>query len=894
MIKKLFIGILILLILFVGAAIAIPIIFNDQIIEKLKTSLNANVNAKVDFSDVDVSLLRSFPNLSLVLEDVEIIGKGLFEADTLAIIKRTSIDLNLMSVIRGETIGINSFTLTEPNLHLVVTESGFANWNILLEDSTSATKDEAPSNFKAELKSYEIINGKFIYDDASLNYFMQINGLNHTGNGDFTLDEFTLQTQSQIDELTVVYGGIPYLSKAKTKINTPVKINVPNMHFSFEENDIQLNELLLSFVGSIQLPNEEDVVFDVRFDAQKSAFKNFLSLVPVLYSKSFEGMQADGNFAFSGFAKGTYNDKSIPTFGVNLLVENGKIKYPGLPSSINNVQITTAITNPDGVPDNTLVDVSAFHAEFGKDPIDGKLRLSNPISDPSVDATLKGKLNLGDLTKMIPIEGIQLTGLLDANVSMKGKKSMIDKGQYDAFYSEGYVTANDINYRSEALVYPVSIPSGGLKFTSKNIQVASLFVNAGKSDFNVNGSIDNYLGYLFNRGVALKGKLDVKSGVIDVNELMGPSDPAEAAKIENTTLSVIEVPGNLDFQLFASAEKINYDNLELKNALGVVSIKDKEMLFRNFSVNTLDGRVIMDGSYSSKNPQKPVVNMNFGIEKMNIKKAFNAFNTVKLLAPIAQFTNGFFSTKMKFSTELDSDMMPVLSSISAEGLTDILQAIVDGFEPLNKLAGVLKNDRFKRIEVNNLAAKFKVENGRIRIDPFDIKKNDYSMTVQGFTGFDKSLDYLLAINIPRNALGTQTNAVVNDLAAKFSAASGIPAELGEMVKLNALVGGDISNPTIKIDLAEVKGAVNNALTAAFENKKTEIEDKINDEADKLKAAADNEVNRLKARADSIKKAEEARLKAIADSIKKAEEEKAKKKIINFIRPKSNDTTKNNN
>ncbi len=894
MTKKITLSILAILVFVIGVAFAIPILFKDQIIEKLKASINANVNAKIDFNEVDVTLLRTFPDLGLILTDLEIVGKGVFENDTMARIKETTINLNLMSVLRGETIGINAFTLTEPTVHLMVTESGFANWNIMLEDSTDKNTDSTSTNFSFNVKSYEIKNGKFIYDDAPLTYFMEINGLNHTGKGDFTLDDFVLQTNSEMEELTVVYSGIPYLTKAKAEITAPIQINLANMLFTFDENEIKLNELLLSFVGSIELPNDVDIVFDVKFDAQKSAFKNFLSLVPVLYSSSYAGMQADGNFTFAGFAKGIYNDKSIPAFGVDLAVENGKIQYPSLPSSIQNVQIKTSITNPDGVPDNTVVNVSNFHAEFGKNPIDGKLILSTPVSDPSVEASIQGKINLGDISKMIPIENTKISGIVDANLKMKGKKSMIDKGQYEAFYSEGYLTANDINYTSTSLTYPVSIPSGGFNFSPKNISVSSLFIYAGKSDFKINGSIDNYLGYLFNKGVALKGKFDLESDVLDVNELMGPTDPDEAAKIENTQLSVIEVPGNVDFQLFASADKILYDNLELTNALGIVSIKDNAMQFRNFSVNTLDGRVTMNGDYSTKNPQKPVVNMDFGIEKMNIKKAFETFNTVKLFAPIAQYTNGVFSTKMKFNTELGPDMMPILSSISAEGLTDIIQAIVDGFEPLNKLSSILKNDAFKKIEVNNLAAKFKVENGRVRIDPFDIKKKDYSMTVQGFTGFDKSIDYLLAINIPRTALGTQTNVVVNDLAAKFSKASGLPADLGDMVKLNALVGGSLTNPTITLDLAEVKGAVNNALTAAFENKKTEITDKINDEADKLKDAAQNEANRLRARADSIKKAEEARLKAIADSIKKAEEEKAKKKIINFIRPKSSDTTKKNN
>ncbi len=55
--------------------------------------------------------------------------------------------------------------------------------------------------------------------------------------------------------------------------------------------------------------------------------------------------------------KGPSNEKSLPAFNVNLSIENGKIKYPSLPSAINNIQVKSQISNPDGVMDHTVVNV---------------------------------------------------------------------------------------------------------------------------------------------------------------------------------------------------------------------------------------------------------------------------------------------------------------------------------------------------------------------------------------------------------------------------------------------------------------------------------------------------------------------------------------------------------
>ncbi|WP_225872231.1 AsmA-like C-terminal region-containing protein [Pedobacter frigidisoli] len=206
----------------------------------------------------------------------------------------------------------------------------------------------------------------------------------------------------------------------------------------------------------------------------------------------------------------------------------------------------------------------------------------------------------------------------------------------------------------------------------------------------------------------------MSSNLIDVNELMGPKvTPAEnEPKKATSKLTVFEVPGNIDFNVAAKAGRVLYDTYDITNAKGALLVKNKAITFKDMGMNMLDGTLKMNGSYATINPEKPKVDVDFGIEKMDIQKAFNAFNIIKLLAPVAKFTKGSFSTNLKFDSDLDQNMMPVYSSINAEGLTNIIQAVLDGFEPLNKLASALSSDKFKKLELNNVKTKFKIKDGR--------------------------------------------------------------------------------------------------------------------------------------------------------------------------------------
>lgn len=843
MFKKISIVIVALIVILLAAAI--PTFFRKEIDAKLKSTINNSINAKVDFKDLDLSLITSFPNLGIKINDLSIVGVDSFVKDTLANVKQLQLNVNLLSVFKGETYQIKSVDLDEPTIYAKVLKSGKTNWDIMKKDSAANNNDTTKTAFKVALKKYAIENGNITYDDASLGFFMELKNLNHNGKGDFTQDLFTLKTQSDIEKLTVKYGGIPYLNKVKLDAELPIDIDMKNMKFTFAENEIKLNELVLSAVGYLAMPNENDITMDLKFDAKQSELKNFLSLIPAIYASNFKDMEATGKFAMNGTAKGTYNEKSLPAFDVNLSIENGKIKYPSLPSAINNIQVKSNISNPDGVMDHTVVNVPAFHLEFGNVRVDGRLLLKNPTTDPFIDMALKGKLDLKELTAIFPMKDMTLTGILDANVQAAGRKSSIDKGQYEAFKASGQMLASNFTYSGKNVPMPVSVPTARMTFSPKNITLSNLTVKVGKSDFAANGSVNNYLSYFFKKNQALQGNFNLSSNLIDVNELMGPKSATTETDARKSTskLSVFEVPGNIDFKVAAKAGRVLYDTYDITNAQGAFLVKNKTITFQNMGMNMLDGTVKMNGYYATLDPKKPKVDVDFGIEKMSIQKAFGAFNTIKLLAPVAKFAQGVFSTNLKFNSDLDQNMMPVYSSINADGLADIIQATVAGFEPLNKLASALSSDKLKKLELNNVITKFKIKDGRLNVSPFDIKKDGIVMNLQGSNGLDQTMAYDLALNLPRAMLGAKANETANAMIAKLNSNAGTKVSMGETIKVNAILGGTIMKPTIglKYGAGDTKLAAKDAVNAVIAEKKAELQTKAQAKIDTAKAKVTEKV-----------------------------------------------------
>jgi vacuolar-type H+-ATPase subunit H len=270
------------------------------------------------------------------------------------------------------------------------------------------------------------------------------------------------------------------------------------------------------------------------------------------------------------------------------------------------------------------------------------------------------------------------------------------------------------------------------------------------------------------------------------------------------------------------------------------------------------------------------------INGFDIQKTFKTFATVKKLAPIAERTTGRFGTTMQLNGKLDEHMNPILPSLNGSGKLTTSGVIVENFPPLVKLADAIKMEQYKKLDVSNLNISYKFENGRVNVAPFDVNLGGIPTNISGSTGFDQTIDYSLAMNIPTSKLPSAASGAINSLITQANA-KGANFSMAENVKMNVKVGGTIDKPIVSTGLKETSGALTNQLKDKAKEEvdklKVEAEAKAREEADRLKKEATDKAN---AEADRLKKEAEAKAKAEADRLRKEAEKKAKEGLKNLF------------
>jgi len=337
----------IVLLILIGVAFAIPLLFKGKITNLIKTQVNKSLTAKVDFTDVDLSLFRNFPRLAVRLDSLRVTGTGEFAEDTLVSARQIDVAVNLLSVISGDVIKIHSIKVDQARVHAIVHKNGHNNWSITIPD-TVAQNTGAPTAskpFKMALQEYALTDAFISYRDDSSHMSSEISGLNHSGSGDFTSDLFTLQTNTRTESLTFTYGGIPYLLRAHTNVVVNFQVDNKAAKYAFKVDDLSINDLKLNTEGFIQAVNDSAYTMDIKFNAPSNDFKSILSMLPAIYQKDFASIKTSGEASFSGSVKGLYDSRHLPAYHVNLAVKNGQFQYPDLPKPVQHINITLAIGN---------------------------------------------------------------------------------------------------------------------------------------------------------------------------------------------------------------------------------------------------------------------------------------------------------------------------------------------------------------------------------------------------------------------------------------------------------------------------------------------------------------------------------------------------------------------
>jgi hypothetical protein len=252
----------------------------------------------------------------------------------------------------------------------------------------------------------------------------------------------------------------------------------------------------------------------------------------------------------------------------------------------------------------------------------------------------------------------------------------------------------------------------------------------------------------------------------------------------------------------------------------------------------------VSGFYETTNLAKPTFDVGLKMIKVNIPAAFQAFTTVQMLAPVAKYASGQVTTDLHLNGGLGKNMMPIFSALSGRGTLQTSNVALHDFPAMEKIVDVTKLQILDNPTMQALKAAFQIKEGRLFMNPFDVKLGGMTMNVAGSNGIDQSLEYTLKLQVPKSLLGGGANQAIASLASK----TGVDLSSAPLIPLGIQLGGKVTDPVVKADIGSLTTSVAQGAQTAV---KQAVEQKVDSAGMRVVQEAERQAAAIRQRAESL-------------------------------------------
>jgi len=845
--------------------IVTPLIFKGKIEAVVKEKVNDQIHATVDWTKFSLSFFRGFPDLSVSLHQVSVVGIEEFAGDTLAGLQRFELRVNPFSAIRKNLV-VKSVLVDHPLINGIVLEDGRANWDITNEAVTpeegEVAEEASGSSMTVSLKHFDITGGRIYYTDQSSEMNASLEGFNLELRGDLSMEQTELQLSADIEQLNVKMGGIRYLRDAVFNLDLLAAANLVENRYTLKENLISLNGLALGVEGDVLLLEEGAMEMDLKVFSRETSFKTILSLVPAVYLQDFESLETSGSLLLDARVTGIMKDSIMPDATLDLQVKDGYFSYPDLPKDVSDVQLLLNVDYRGSDMDASVVDLKQFHLLLGGNPFDLSMQMDHPVSDMHVAGRAQGMIDFASLKDIVPMEDMSLEGRLDTDIMWDTRLSYIEEERYEEVDLEGRLLIEGVLVEASDIPVPVTLEKVSMLFNPSMVELSTFDMMLGSSDLHMNGELENFIPYVFD-GQTLSGRLSVSSTFLNANEIL-PADEddstAPEGEVSDTIVPVppdslaqaleLTIPENIDFAMSMDFQRIEYLDIVIEKMKGSMQMTGGVAGMEHLQMDVIEGTVISTGWIDTRGE---FAEADFFLEMkgVDISSAYETFVAVEKLVPMAKYVRGKANIDMEYHSLLDNSLTPLFESIDARG-----QAYTKGLKFYNleefvPLTEVLKNEKFSNMAPDEVNVGFTIRDGRIILSPFDMDVYDSRITVSGSHGLDLTMDYKMDMNIAKSDLGAGANDLIQGMTL-LAAGAGLKIPQSDYIKVMAKLGGTFNNPKMSTDLSgnlksggeTVQAAVEEKITEEVEKVEEQVRDETGEKAKKIIADAEIEAARL--------------------------------------------------
>jgi len=458
-----------------------------------------------------------------------------------------------------------------------------------------------------------------------------------------------------------------------------------------------------------------------------------------------------GHLSADLLAKGRYapDQKLFPLTQASLQLQNGHILTPYFPRPVEDIQIRTHLTSTGISLKDIRMEVEPISFTFEEQPFILQADLSN-LDDIRYDIVTRGTIQIGKLYRVFAIDGMDIDGVLKTDLSLKGLQSDAMQGRYTKLNNQGTIKMEKIAVRYEEFPLPFFIREGLLEIDQDQIHLKGIQTTYGQSDLAINGTVSNVTGYLLEEQQPLKGKVNLASKYLLIEELKAfaqDSSSSESAK-ESTGTGVLLIPENLLVDVITDVQKVDFLGNKVDNLKAVLKLKQGNAILEKSEFVIAGTRAALSAAYAPSSPVKADFTFDIQADNFDIQKVYKEVPLFKELVSSASYAKGIASINYILSGVLDDQMSPILPSLKGSGEIRIRDAQLMNFKLMNAVSRATQRDSLTNPNVKDVVIKTAIRNNIITLERTKLKIFGFRPRFEGQVSLDGDLNLKGRLGLP--------------------------------------------------------------------------------------------------------------------------------------------------
>ncbi|WP_343746672.1 AsmA-like C-terminal region-containing protein [Chitinophaga sp.] len=736
-------GSLIALIILLSVGLALYIKVNKAaFLKQITDQLNDNINGKLSVEDMEPSLFKSFPNVSIALKKVQV-QDSLWQQHHHALLDLDYIfvRVNTLSLLRKH-VDVKEIALEKGNIYLYTDSTGYSNTSAFIASKSGrkngSSKDADVSNIalsqitftidnRQKFKLFELdvqeMDGKLKSTDSGMHLDMRSKILARNFS-------FNTNKGSYLKGRTLGLDLSLFFNKTTKQLIIPEQqIKIDNTHvqiagvFDFSEKPppfrlkINANQVLLQEAGSWLSPNISGKLSTIHLTAPLDAEANL-----------------QGHMKFRDTPHVVVTWKTTKNTLVTAVGEWNNCSFSG---RFNN-EVVPGAGHTD---ENSAVNIFGLKASLGQVPLEADtIRVVN-LKQPLLRGHFRSQFPLAHLnTAASDVPLLFSEGTASADLYYTGPVLKTDNTP-SALEGTVQIQRGGFTYLPRDLTFHDC--SATLQFTGQDLLVRNVRIQSRKSALQMEGTIRNMMNLYFTAPEKIELDWKIRSALVDLNEFKSflttrkgkkaaHKPKAKAAGRVGEQLDKVLASSNVKMDV--ALDKIVFEHFTAQNVTALIAMTESDLLLNKIAFQHAGGTAQASGTVHQQGNNN-TFKMNANVNNVHIAQLFYAFNNFGLDGLQSNNLKGIVSAKADIKGNvLDNGALAKNSLYGTVNFTLRNGALVN-FGPIEDIGLFLfRRRRLDSITIENLSNTFQIQGNKILIPPMRIASSAVNIDVNGVYG----------------------------------------------------------------------------------------------------------------------------------------------------------------